>query len=107
VPSGFDVRYGDLEMGGEGITGETLEVTCPRLSPDSPRDGDEPDITVTVLKDGAEWHTGCGSWTVSEPGVYRVRVDIVPNQLAGFLDDQQALIHSYPWLYSNALRIGL
>jgi hypothetical protein len=107
VPSGFDVRYADLEMGGEAATGGTLEVDCPTLAATSPRDGDDPDITLTVLKDGQDWQTGCGSWPVTEPGVYRVRVDIVPNHLAGFLDDQHALIHSYPWLYSNAFRLGL
>ncbi|MFZ5478027.1 MAG: hypothetical protein ACOZNI_14730 [Myxococcota bacterium] len=108
VPSGFDVRYGELEHGGEGEVGGTLEVGCPTLAADSPRDGEDPDVDVVVLKDGVEWQRGCGAWSVTEPGVYRVRVDIVPHHLAGFLDDRaEALVHAYPWLYGNAFRLGL
>ena len=98
----------DLEMGGTAPTGGTLTVTCPMLAADTPKDGDPPEITAIVLKDGETWQTGCGSWPVTDAGVYRVRVDIEPRHLAGFLDDQaDALIHPYPWLYSNPLRIGL
>jgi hypothetical protein len=108
TPSGFDVRYGDLEMGGEAAAGGTLEVDCPALAASSPRDGDDPEIAVTVLRDGETWQQGCGRFDVTEPGVYRVRADIVPHQLDGFLDDQAAtLVHSFPWLYSNAFRLGL
>lgn len=107
VPDGFDVTYGDLEMGGEGDVGGTIEVTCPTLAETSFRDGADPEISVTVLRDGEPWQEGCGSWPVDEAGVYRVRVDIVPLHLAGFLDDQQALVHAYPWLYTNAFRLGL
>jgi hypothetical protein len=107
TPAGFHVGYAGLEMGGEADVGGTLEVTCPTLAPQSPRDGDDPEITVTVFKDGAPWKDGCGAYPVTERGVYRVRVDIVPHHLTGFLDDQaEALVHGYPWLYSNALRIG-
>ncbi len=107
TPTGFHVGYGALEMGGTADVGGTLEVTCPTLAATSPQDGDEPEITATVYRDGVAWQTGCGSFAVTEPGVYRVRVDIVPHHLAGFLDDQTALIRSYPWLYSNAIRVGL
>lgn len=107
TPAGFDVTYDALEMGGEAAAGSDLVVTCPTLAPASPRDGDAPEITVHVLRDGEPWQEGCGAFPVTEPGVYRVRVDIVPHHLSGFLDDQTALIRSFPWLYSNALRIGL
>jgi hypothetical protein len=107
TPTGFAVSYGALEMGGEGAVGDTLEVSCPTLAPESPQMGDPPDISVTVYKDGAPWQTGCGSFPVSERGVYRVGVDIVPNHLAPFLGDEApALVHSFPWLYSNAFRLG-
>ena len=109
VPSGFDVSYDeehwsttDAALGGE------LRVTCPTLAADSPTDTTEPAITSAVYKDGAPWKTGCGSWTITEPGVYRVRVDIVPEHLRTALSDQaDALIHAYPWLYSQGFRIGL
>lgn len=107
IPSGFDVAYGSLEMGGEAALGERLVVSCPTLADSSPQMGETPEISVQVLKDGAPWQSGCGEWSVEEAGVYRVRVDIVPWQLTSFLDDQQSLIRSYPWLYSNPLRIGL
>ena len=50
---------------------------------------------------------GCGSWEVSEPGVYRARIDIVPTHLAGFLgDDPDTYIHEFPWVYTNPLHIA-
>ncbi len=114
VPDSFAVTYsggesgGSLEMGGTAGLGGTLEVTCPTLAATSPRMGPDPTIRVTVFKDGAEWQTGCGSFPATEPGVYRVRANIVPTHLTGFLDDQaSALIHDYPWLYSNSFRLGL
>ncbi len=108
TPTGFDVAYAGVEMGGAGALGSTLDVACPTLAPTSPRSGDDPEITVTVLKDGAVWQTGCGSFPVTEPGVYRVRAAIVPHHLVGFLDDQaDTLVREYPWLYSNSFRIGL
>lgn len=107
TPTGFDVSYGDLEMGGEAGVGGTLVVSCPTLAPESPRDGADPEIDVAVFKDGAVWQEGCGEFAVTEPGVYRVRVEIVPTHLSGFLDDQVALIRRFPWLYSNAFRLGL
>lgn len=108
TPTGFDVRYGALEMGGSAPVGETLTVGCPTLAPTSPQRGEAPVITVQVLKDGQPWQTGCGAWTLTEPGLYRVRVDIEPRHLAAFLDDKADWAQrSYPWLYSNLLRVGL
>jgi hypothetical protein len=108
TPTGFDVSYGALEMGGSAALGDSLVVTCPTLAAESPRSGPDPDISVTVYKDGVPWQESCGTFPITEPGVYRVRVNIVPNHLTGFLDDQAAaLVHVYPWLYSNAFRIGL
>lgn len=107
TPGDWDVHYGALEMGGEGPVGDALVVSCPTLADTSPREGDAPEISVAVYKDGQLWQQGCGAWTVKEPGVYRAVVTIVPHHLAGFLDDQQDLVRPYPWLYSNALRIGL
>jgi hypothetical protein len=108
TPTGFSVTYGAEEMGGSGALGGTLDVTCPTLAPTTPQDGPAPEVSVTVFKDGAAWQTDCGSFAVTEPGVYRVRVDIVPHHLVGFLDDQaDTLVREYPWLYSNSFRIGL
>lgn len=108
TPSNFEVSYGDLEMGGTAPLGDTLHVTCPTLSPQSPTNLEKPEITVEVFKDGALWQTGCGDWTLDQAGVYRVRVSIVPWHLREMLGtDAEKLLHSYPWLYSNALRVGL
>lgn len=105
TPSGFDVHYGDAEMGGEVEVGGRLEVSCPTLAADTPQQGDPPEISVHVYKDGAIWQEGCGEFQVDSAGVYRVRVDIVPTHLTGFLDQETGLIHSYPWLYSNPFRV--
>jgi hypothetical protein len=104
TPQGFDVSWDGREMSGSGEVGGELVVTCPTLAPESPRDGAEPEISVSVLKDGEPWQEGCGAFPVVEPGVYRVRVDIVPHHLTGFLDDQQQLVRPFPWLYSGAFR---
>lgn len=108
VPSGFDVAYGDAHWSvTDAAVGDTLRVVCPTLAADSPTDTTPPTITATVFKDGSPWQTGCGEYAVTEPGVYRVRVDIVPAQLTTDLGDQaSALLHAYPWLYSQAFRIG-
>lgn len=106
-PEAWDVRYADLEMGGTAPLGDDLVVSCPTLSAASPQQGEPPTITVAVYKDGQLWQSGCGSWPIAEPGVYRAVATITPTHLSGFLDDQQALIRPMPWLYSNALRIGL
>ena len=106
TPASFEVRYGDLEMAGTGAAGGSLEVGCPTLAAESPQDGNVPTIAVHVLKDGAPFAEGCGAHALTEPGVYRVRVDITPTHLTAFLGDQAAsLIRAYPWLYSGAFRI--
>lgn len=109
VPTGFDVSYGDERWSGSDVpVGSDLSVTCPTLAADSPTDTTAPTITAAVYKDGKPWKTGCGSWTITEPGVYRVRVDIVPEHLRAALSDQaDTLIHAYPWVYSQAFRVGL
>lgn len=109
VPQGFDVAYGGAHWSATDVAvGDELSVVCPSLTADSPTDTSEPTITATVFKDGVPWKTGCGRYEVSEPGVYRVRVDIVPEHLRTLLADQaDSLVHAYPWLYSQAFRVGL
>ncbi len=112
APTGFSVSYtapgGDpQEMSGSGAAGGTLTVGCAALSPDTPQDGNAPEITTLVFKDGAPFAEGCGDYVLDSPGVYRVRVDIVPHHLSAVLGSAQQLVHSYPWLYSNAFRIGM
>jgi hypothetical protein len=74
---------------------------------DSPWSGEAPEVKAVVYRDGLVFAEGCGAHTVTEPGVYRVRVDIVPHHLLGFLGTASSLVHSYPWLYSQAFRVGL
>lgn len=106
-PGSWDVHYGDLEFGGSAPLGDDLVVSCPTLSAESPQQGEPPEITVAVYKDGVPWQDDCGTFTPSEAGVYRAVATITPHHLSAFLDDQQALIKPTPWLYSNAIRIGL
>jgi hypothetical protein len=102
-----DASGGDWEMGTTTSPGGSISLICPILSPASPRDGSgPPEISGAVYKDGELWQEGCSTWEVSEPGVYRARVDIVPTHLAGFLgDDPEPYLHSYPWVYTNPIRI--
>jgi hypothetical protein len=97
----------DHELGATAAPGGTLHLILPILSPSSPRDGSgQPPITGAVFKDGALWQEGAGSWQITEPGVYRARVDILPTHLAGFLgDDPEPYMRSYPWVYTNPIRI--
>ena len=110
TPEGFDFHLeptsGDVvEMGGEGSAG-TIVAECPVLSTSSPRGLDAPEVTATVFKDGVAWATGCGDHPTDGPGVYRVRVDIVPYHLRGFLGaDPEPWMRAFPWVYSNAIRV--
>ncbi|MSQ01900.1 MAG: hypothetical protein EXR71_08410 [Myxococcales bacterium] len=109
TPNGFAVRYGDRYWSSpDAELGQTFAVSCPSLAANSPTDTHVPTITATVYKDGLPWQAGCGEWTVTEAGVYRVRIDIVPEHLRRDLAEVAAdFVHSYPWLYSQAFRIGL
>jgi hypothetical protein len=110
TPASFDFHVRDasgsvVEMGGES-PGGTLVIGCPTLHSASPRGPDDPEIGVHVLKDGQPWHEGCGEVPTDGPGVYRVEVDIVPLHLRPFLgSDPDPWLHSYPWLYGNAIRV--
>jgi hypothetical protein len=93
------------ELGSDAPPG-TLVVGCPSLAEGSPVDGETPDITVTVLKDGLPWQTGCGRFEADGPAVYRLAVDITPWHLRGFLgDDPEPWLKSYPWVRTNAIRV--
>ena len=110
TPKDFDVHLDaggqTYEMGSTAPAGK-LTVTCPTLTADSPRGTEAPEIVVTVLRNGQPWQTGCGSWDVADKAVYRVRVDMIPYQLTPFLgDDPTPWLHLYPWIYSNAIRVG-
>ncbi len=103
-----DGEGGDWEMGSAPPVGGTLHLIHPILSPASPRDGSgNPEITGAVYKDGALWQEGPGSWEVTEPGVYRARIDILPTHLEGFLgEDPSPYLHGFPWVYTNPIRVG-
>lgn len=111
TPRGFDVHLetdaGVVEMGADSAVGGKLVVTCPTLASGSPRGDDAPEIHAIVYKDGAEFQQGCGEWTVGR-GVYRVRVDILPKHLTGFLGSASTtLMKTYPWIYSGAIRVAM
>ena len=110
TPTGLDIHLQDedgniTEMGASG-QGTTLVVDCPTLSAASPTNGTRPEITATVFKNGAPWHTGCGPHTTDGPGAYRLRVDITPFHLTDFLGETpDEWLHSYPWVYTNPIRV--
>ena len=110
TPTGFDFHLqsddGQItEMGGSGI-GQTLHVQCPTLSPSSPTNGESPTIAATVFRNGEEWAAGCGAHPITEPGSYRLRIDIKPTHLKEFLgDDPDIWLHFYPWVYTNPIRV--
>ena len=97
----------DHEMGATTAPGGKLALILPILSAGSPQDGSgQPTITGAVYKDGVLWQEGAGSWDISEPGVYRARIDILPTHLTGFLGaDPEPYLHSYPWVYTNPIRV--
>ena len=110
TPQGVDLWLEDdagltYEMGAVAPRG-TLHVGCPTLSPSSPRGLVEPEIVVTVLRDGVAWAEGCGDYEVSGPATFRVRVDLLPWHLADYLgDDASPWMHEYPWVYTNPIRV--
>lgn len=111
TPDGFDLHLeadgAVYEMGSDAPEG-TLVVACPTLSASSPRGLEAPEITATVYKDGQPWQQGCGEFPTEGPGVYRVRVEIVPLHLRDFLGkDPDPWLIQYPWVYSNGIRVGL
>lgn len=117
TPHGFDAHL----RGADGSTYEmgslvprsalpaTLVVGCPVLAPDSPRGEKEPEVFVSVIRDGAEVATGCGEHPVDQAGTWRVRVDMIPWHIEPFLGDDagahETWMRSYPWIYSNPFRI--
>jgi len=110
-PQGFDVwletAAGDtVETGGLGGAG-TVHVTCPTLASGSPNDLErEPEVTVSVVKDGVAWASGCGEHPTDGPGVYRVQVEVVPWHLHRFLGAEAGdWMTTYPWIYSQAIRV--
>ncbi len=112
TPTGLAFWYTDssgaeYEMGATAPSGGTLHLECPSLSPSSPRDGGAlPEISGAIYRDGDLWWEGCGSREITEPGIYRARIDMVPSHLAGFLgDDPEPYLHSFPWVYTNPVRI--
>ncbi len=113
TPTGLDLHYTQdgttYEMGSRpDSTGGTLTLVCPTLSATSPRGLAEPDIEITIFKDGEPWQQSCGDFTVEDPGVYRVRIDIPPWHLEEFLGEEpQAWLTPWPWIYTNTITVGL
>lgn len=110
VPDGFDFYLED-EGGGRWDMGAvapegTLHVGCPKLSPASPRGQEDPEISVSILRNGYPWQAGCGDFPADGPAVYRVSATLIPNHLRDFLgDDPEPWLHSYPWILSNPIHV--
>jgi hypothetical protein len=113
TPSGLDFHLAQddtiYEMGSRpDSVGGTLSLTCPTLADASPRGLAAPDIQATIFKDGAAWQSGCGEFSVEEPGVYRVRIDITPWHLEDFLGaEPEPWLTPRPWIYTNTITVGL
>lgn len=97
-----------FEMGSDAPPGAELVVGCPSLFAESPQGSRAPRIETWVFKDGAPYHEGCGRVPTDGPGVYRVRVDVVPYHLEPFLGaSPETYERAFPWVYTNAVRVGL
>ena len=108
IPSGFDLYHeadAITEMGGQAGAGDIV-VSCPTLSASSNQGPSAPDIFMSVLKDGDLWQDTCGRFPTDGPGVYRVRVDIVPHHLTPYLGEEpETYLRPFPWIVSNAIRV--
>ena len=110
TPSGLDFHLRDsdgtvTEMGATG-SGDTIVATCPSISAASPKNTDQPEIKATLYKDGIAWAEGCGEHYLTEPGSYRLRVDMIPHHLRDFLGTTpNEWLHSYPWVLTNHIRV--
>ena len=112
TPKGFDLYLDDgstkHEMGSSPASGGTLHVGCPEVSPSSPQGLMAPEILVEVYKNGVVWQTECGDFETDGDGVYRVQVDIIAHHLYDFFgEDPEAWLKPFPWIRSNAIRVGL
>ncbi len=102
----FEAGGAEVPVGSTASGPGTLHVGCPDLAPGVPRGEDAPEVAVEVLRDGQPFATGCGDHAISEPGAYRVQVEMVPHHLRPFLGaDPDRWMRSYPWIYSNAIRV--
>ncbi len=110
TPAGFDFHLKESdgtihEMGSTAPEGD-LVLQCPSLSAASPKNLLSPKINATVFKNGQIWAQDCGTLPTDGPGVYRVRIDIVPHHLTDVLGESpDTWLHSYPWVYSNPIRV--
>jgi len=112
TPKGFDFHLDDgssiHEMGSSPPSGGTLVVGCPEVSDHSPQGLDPAEVIVEIYKNGAVWNTGCGDFETDGNGVYRVQVDIIGHHMYDFFgDDPEAWLKPFPWIRSNAIRVGL
>jgi hypothetical protein len=112
TPEGFDFHLNDgvdiHEMGSSPSSEGILEVGCPTLLPDSPQGAEAPEIRVEIYRDGALWREGCGPHPTEGSGVYRVQVDMTPTHLRDLLGaDSERWMVPFPWIRSNAIRVGL
>jgi len=111
TPAGFDFYLEDeggtrWEMGSDAPVGE-ITVSCPTLATGSPRGLEEPEISVEVYRNGELWQSDCGSYEATGPAAYRVQVSMVPHHLTDFLGEEpEAWVKTYPWIYSNGIRVG-
>ena len=94
-------------MGSTGAGGE-LHIPCPTLSALSSQSQPDYEVSTQVFKDGVAWGDECGTFPIQEAGSYRVRYEIIPYHLSGFLgDSSDTWMQSYPWVYSNPIQVSL
>ncbi len=90
--------------GGRGVV---HAYYVPSLSAGSPHGTEAPEVSVSVLRDGELWQTGCGSFEADGPAVCRAEGESVPRHLRPFLgEDPDPYLEPFPWIYSNPIRVG-
>lgn len=92
----------------------TLHVAIPRVYGTLPNEVEAPVLSGRILRaDDREWvevATGSEdfSFTVTEPGVYRAEIRMVPRHLRPWMGNEgDQWMHDYIWIYANPIFVGM
>lgn len=123
TPTGFDFTASTSSPASVAGVGERLKMKnlsvvlraeLPTLHAASPGSGEVPRRKVSIKKIvGSDAVTVVEAWneaaqvTVTEAGIYRAEVSIIPSHLKGFLYfDAAKATQEYTWIFSNPIRLA-